>query len=457
MVRNVSVMTPNELDDVCNEPSQVPPAPPTPMGRPRLKTHHELERVAQEDEDKSPQIQRGDSVADRAFQELPIIANLVNFALSSVELIVLSVKWFKFSIVTVTVSFRLVAWAMIIMPVFLFFFARYLTDPRIVRRVRYGISKREFLDIYAPKQAWEATKGNGAKVPVVIGIMGVGFVIGHRGYNVQLGLRCMELGIMFVCLDYRNFPFATIPEMVGNVGRGVRWVFRNIADYGGDVDNMMFMGQSAGAHLGAMLILEHAFLETEYARDQKGEFDSWQVKKLKAYVGVSGPYDLQRYAPHLGLPQNVLESLSMGSPDDCCPAPLLLTQKWQALATEAACRLPEIFLLHGETDMLVPAWSSVRFAEQLKEAGIPAKLDVRAGVNHTYPVVEGPAVRHDIQMEYILPILLGEKGEAMLDALPRQPRPMWPHWLLSLANVIGPFGTLDLENALKIKTLPKTS
>ena len=38
----------------------------------------------------------------------------------------------------------------------------------------------------------------------------------------------------------------------------------------------------------------------------------------------------------------------------------------------------------------VPCWSSEHFAAALKEAGAEVCLDVRKGMTHTYPVVEGP-------------------------------------------------------------------
>lgn len=367
--------------------------------------------------------------------------------------------WCRFGLSAVVLMLRMTIWALLLLPVLLYFAVRYFRDDRIHRRICYGPSKREFLDVYVPSKS-----AGSAKMPVVIGIMGGGFVIGHRGYNVQLGLRCAECGVIFVCVDYRNFPLSNVPGMVENVGRGVRWVFQNIGDYGGDTSNIMLTGQSAGAHLSAMLLLNHSLLEARHAKggtgsegmndsnhienSNSGEFDSWSVKDLKKYVGVSGPYDLERYAPYLGLPSGVVNELSMGNPHDCSPAPLLLTSSWREVAAEAASRLPPIHLFHGECDMLVPSWSSVMFAEQLREVGIPATLDVRAGVNHTYPVIEGPMAFHDIQLEQILPTLFpGDKWKRVSERLPRRRRPMWPYCIMKLANLIGPFGLVDYESA----------
>ncbi|CAE8676890.1 unnamed protein product [Polarella glacialis] len=413
---------------------------------------------------------------DWVFRSFPLVTGFSSMCLAAADLAIRTVPYFRFGFFTVQLSFRLILWVILILPVFVRFFVQYYSDARILRRIRYGSSEREFLDVYVPSQA-KAAQNSGPKLPVVVAIMGGGFVIGHRGYNVQLGLRCLDFGVLFVCLDYRNFPFATLPEMVENIGRGVRWVFQNIGTFGGDTSNMMFMGQSAGAHLGAMLILEHGLLEARHellhtapaahtaevpcninnknnnsnnteipsgsmssVSKSSKKFDLWSVKDFKMYVGVSGPYDIEKYAPHLGLPPRVVDQLTLGHPDECSPAPLLLSDEWRALSAEVAGRLPPIHLFHGEEDKLVPAWSSVRFAELLRNAGAQITLDVRPGLNHTYAVVEGPASGHDIQLELILSTLLGSSSH--LHSV--RSSGIWPRFLLRLANKLGPFGSVPL-------------
>jgi len=55
----------------------------------------------------------------------------------------------------------------------------------------------------------------------------------------------------FVCfaLDYRNFPQGQIFDMVTDFTNGINWVINNAHLYGGDVDKVFVMGQSAGAHI----------------------------------------------------------------------------------------------------------------------------------------------------------------------------------------------------------------
>jgi len=307
------------------------------------------------------------------------------------------------------------------------------------------------LDIYIPEQAKLAVQGTGRKVPVVVAVMGGGFLIGHRSYNVQLGLRCLDFGIMFVCIDYRNFPFARIPDMVENVSRGIRWIFQNIESFGGDVDNMLLTGQIAGAHLTATALVEHCLLEAKHkneraqnpsgSEDEKN-FDCWSARQFKAYLGVSGPYDIERMAPFIGLPPRVVKWLTMGDPDSCSPGFLVSSDEWKGVAELAADLLPPIRLFHGKDDNLVPSYASTDFAEQLRGAGVNVVLDVRSGLNHTYAVIEGPVARHDIQLELILPVLFGEGAEKQLPSRTSLTA-MCPRSVVKLASLCSPFGKVS--------------
>lgn len=385
----------------------------------------------------------------RRLDSFPIVADLIDFSVYCFDLTFRLIPWFRFWWWTVQLGLRTCVWATMLLPVLLSYAVAYFTDPRICRRIRYGKTPREFLDVYVPPQASLAQQGQGPKVPVVVSLMGGGFVIGHRSYNVQLGLRCAEAGVIFVCIDYRNFPFAQIPDMVENVSRGVRWVFQNIESFGGDLDNMVFAGQSAGAHLGAAALVEHCLLEAKHMQGVEGlkqseAFDVWSTKQFKAYVGISGPYDILRMSPSIGLPPRAVDWLTMSDPDSCSPGFLVSSEEWKQVSKCAVDHLPPIHLFHGGDDDLVPSSASVEFAEQLWAAGASCTLDVRPGINHTYPVIEGPMVRHDIQIEIILPILLGAEGAAA--ALERmRGKPMWPRCVVRLASRLSPFGGVSRE------------
>ncbi|EOY04313.1 Prenylcysteine methylesterase [Theobroma cacao] len=88
--------------------------------------------------------------------------------------------------------------------------------------------------------------------------------------------------IIVACVDYRNFPQGTISDMVKDVSQGISFVCNIIGEYGGDPNRIYLMGQSAGAHVSACVLLEQAI------RESRGENTSWSVSQIKAYFGLSG-------------------------------------------------------------------------------------------------------------------------------------------------------------------------
>mmetsp|Transcript_79212 Transcript_79212/g.232587 ORF Transcript_79212/g.232587 Transcript_79212/m.232587 type:complete len:474 (+) Transcript_79212:47-1468(+) len=442
----------------------------------RSKTHHRLLHIKndgsfspqkkalfREEPPRPPRLselrERARSWAEARWLKLreafPMLVGHMEFLVSGVDFAVRSVAWFRFGVVAVWLGFRLIVYSLMLLPAFLQIVAAYYHDRRILRGVRFGPNQRNYVDIYCPQEAVAAQQGKGEKVPVVIAVMGGAWVMGHRAWNAQLGLRLMDFGVLVFAVDYRNFPFGRVPEMVEDVGRAVGWVFENAEAYGGDTSNMMLLAQSAGAHLSSLLLLERSFLE---ASERKKEEDSgeevehttsthldngWSVGSLKGFLGVSGPYDFVTLEPHLasrGIYSRILYSLTVdGDLAGCSPTRVLKMRDWRDAKATAAALLPPIYLFHGECDKSVPFWSTLDFAESLREVGFNRlTVDVRPGMTHTYPVIEGPMAGEDPQVEIALAFLLGEeRAREVFKASPRSR--MWPQIFLDIAKHIMPY------------------
>ena len=102
----------------------------------------------------------------------------------------------------------------------------------------------------------------GAKLPVVVWIYGGGFTLGSSGMAMYGGENVAKKGMIFVSFNYRVGILGNLahPELTaespnhasGNYGlmdqvAALQWVKRNIAQFGGDPDNVTITGQSAGA------------------------------------------------------------------------------------------------------------------------------------------------------------------------------------------------------------------
>lgn len=384
----------------------------------------------------------------------PMLAGHIELLVGSLDLAVHSVQWFRFGFTAVYLGFRLIIYALLLLPAFLKITVAYFHDKRIIRRVRCGPYPRNYIDIYCPAEAKAAQEGNGPKVPVVIAVMGGAWVMGHRAWNAQLGLRLMDFGVLVFAVDYRNFPFGRIPEMVEDLSRGFGWVFANADAFGGDISNVVLIGQSAGAHLSALLLLEHSLLEAKEGASNKSVkanpacpssafHDRWSGRNLKQFIGVSGPYDLVGLEPHLvsrGIYSRILYSLSVdGDLAGCSPSRLLKTKDWEDHASDALSFLPPMYLFTGGKDKSVPSWSSIGFAESLRLHGHEqVTLDVRPEMTHTYPVIEGPMGGVDPQVNILLPYIWGkQKAEELLKLFPG--KRLWPQPLIDIASIIMPY------------------
>src|SRR5262249_59746854 len=69
-----------------------------------------------------------------------------------------------------------------------------------------------------------------------------------------------ENGVVFVSVNYRLTPAVTHPAHVSDVAAAVRWVRDHAAEFGGDADQIVLMGHSAGCHLVTLVALDPRYL-----------------------------------------------------------------------------------------------------------------------------------------------------------------------------------------------------
>jgi arylformamidase len=114
-----------------------------------------------------------------------------------------------------------------------------LGEPRVER---YGPTPPETLDVY----------GSGKKALV--------FVHGgawRRQSSREQGFLAepiVEAGAAYVALNFALLPTVTMAEMVGQVCRGVEWVYRNLSS------KVVLCGHSSGGHLGGCALTRLGFV-----------------------------------------------------------------------------------------------------------------------------------------------------------------------------------------------------
>ncbi|MBR5995778.1 MAG: carboxylesterase family protein [Eubacteriaceae bacterium] len=108
---------------------------------------------------------------------------------------------------------------------------------------------------------WTPAKDPGEKLPVMVWIYGGGLQEGYPGEMEFDGERIAKRGVVLVSVNYRVNVFGWLahPEITAECGgkdctnfglydqkAGIEWVYRNIAAFGGDPENITIFGQSAG-------------------------------------------------------------------------------------------------------------------------------------------------------------------------------------------------------------------
>lgn len=107
-------------------------------------------------------------------------------------------------------------------------------------------------DPYRSLAIYRAPSPNGA---VLCLIHGGGWTNGYKEWMAFMAPALGALGITAVSLGYRLAPRCVYPAQFDDCADALAWVWRNIADYGGDPNRIAVAGHSAGGHLSALLAL----------------------------------------------------------------------------------------------------------------------------------------------------------------------------------------------------------
>jgi len=135
--------------------------------------------------------------------------------------------------------------------------ALFAAEPKVHRDLAYTEPKneRQTLDVYAPTE--------GKDHPVVVWIHGGGWQAGDKTEVQTKPQAFVDKGMVFVSINYRLLPKATIKQMAGDVAKAIRWTHDHVKEYGGDPNTIFVMGHSAGAQLAALVCTDESYLKAE--------------------------------------------------------------------------------------------------------------------------------------------------------------------------------------------------
>ena len=229
-------------------------------------------------------------------------------------------------------------------------------------------------DLYVPKAA--------GKYPVIIAMHGGGWQVGNSGNYRSWGNWLAARGYAVFAINYRLIKSGqkAYPDAVHDVRAAIQFVKAKAADLKVDAERVALMGDSAGAHLAALVAL--AGDDATFAGGYKGDPNAAVSTKVKAVVGAYGIYDMVQQVNHdlLSRPQDPIVSKFLGELPwqnrklyfDASPMSYVQTSN----------RSAAFLLVHGTEDDIVDRAQSDSFMLALKQAGFFARNLVLQGRGH---------------------------------------------------------------------------
>ncbi len=234
-------------------------------------------------------------------------------------------------------------------------------DVRVVRDIPYTHrGGKQCIDVYLPRRI-----DHSRPLPFVYFIHGGAWVLGDRKVGTIMGRVLASRGIAVVTAGYRLAPGHGLHEQLDDVKKALQFTLHSGSRWNLDTSRYAIVGESAGAHLTMRLLQEFPGLLPGTIRP-------------KAVVSFYGPYDLDIYrrveSPWV---RGFLRTISQGG--DVVD----LIGSHGAMKELPWTDVP-VFLIHGDSDNLVPVQQSVRMRKLLEKQGVPVELKIYAGAGHGF-------------------------------------------------------------------------
>jgi acetyl esterase/lipase len=234
-------------------------------------------------------------------------------------------------------------------------------------------------DLYLPKGLGMA--------PVLIGVHGGGWQVGDRKFYTHWGSYLAKNGYAVFSIDYRLMKpgVKSWPGAVYDTKAAVQFVRAEAAEFGLDADRVGLIGDSAGAHLSALLAL--AATESMFSSQYLNDRHAGTPAGVKAVVGFYGVYEMLAQWEHdqIARPRDQITEKFLG----CTP---MMSRKIYFEASPLSYvtidkNATRFLLIYGrEDDIVDPASQSERFLTALKQAGFFARTIVVPGAGHFWSV-----------------------------------------------------------------------
>ncbi len=247
-------------------------------------------------------------------------------------------------------------------------------DPNHIRDVIYThkVGVALTMDVFKP------AKPNGVGV---IWMVSGGWVSTHEGINAGLAQIFTSRGDTVFEVVHGSQPKFTVPEIVQDINRAVRFVRFHADEYGVDPNRLGISGASAGGHL-SLMIGANGTDGPPDAKDPVNRVSS----AVQAVACFFPPTDFLNYGKEgaSALKIAMLQGYwpAFGVTDKTPPEEAERIGRVISPIYGVTAKMPPTLIIHGDADPLVPIQQSQRFMAKLEEMKIPHHLEVRPGKGH---------------------------------------------------------------------------
>lgn len=246
---------------------------------------------------------------------------------------------------------------------------------KLIRDLPYagaGGHVRQKLDLYLP-----LTQKPGARLPLIVWIHGGGWAAGDK--SDCPAKKLVDRGYAVASIGYRLSGDAVFPAQIEDCKAAVRWLRAHADDLGLDPGRFAAWGNSAGAHLAALLGTTGGVKEF----DVGAHLD--QSSRVQAVCDFYGPTDLLQMDAH-ALPDAPFKHDLPQSPESRLVGGPLQENKDKAARANPIAYLtpdtPPFLIVHGDQDVVVPPHQNLLLYEAMKKAKLTVHLHTIAGAGH---------------------------------------------------------------------------
>jgi acetyl esterase/lipase len=218
----------------------------------------------------------------------------------------------------------------------------------------------------------------------ILFIVSGGWFSSHEAINEAVLEAFFDRGYTVFAVVHGSQPKFTIPEVIQDIHRAVRFVRHNAAKYGVDADHLGIAGGSAGGHLSLVM-------GTRGARGQPDAKDpiDRESSAVQAVACLFPPTDFLNWREagdnQVGIgPLGSQFKAAFGPRSDTPEGREELGKEISPLYFVTS-KTPPTLIIHGDADRVVPIHQARLFEQKCKEIGASLKLIVREGKDHGWP------------------------------------------------------------------------